>query len=348
MTFWSVRPSALSLTKPTCLAREVLEDLYMKDNERATKEGVAIQPRPSTADTGNGTNKTNTTWRRLRTLQWNIQGWANVQGQASSETRAGIIQTILEADADVIVLNEYHWDEPEACNQAFEQLLRELGYTTIQCATVFCPTFMATRFQVHQSREIRLSEERSALAMQVVVKNKNSKNGSHYHHNNNHDRDDDDEDLVWLIGTHLDHTDGRQRRKEMQALLQELFHHVPEDEKMILVGDLNQQRQEDYAPDEWNIICEGMNDRRACLDDGVDQLLRDEDFTCAWETVNTTDPTNTTNTTMCNWKTLHPPSTHWSGTIVDYSYGRNVIAEGVSISPAGWSDHRMTVCDWKW
>ena len=43
---------------------------------------------------------------------------------------------------------------------------------------------------------------------------------------------------------------------------------------------------------------------------------------------------------------MKPPATHWTGTIVDYAYGRNLTAEGVYISPAYWSDHRMIVTDW--
>jgi hypothetical protein len=86
------------------------------------------------------------------------------------------------------------------------------------------------------------------------------------------------------------------------------------------------------------------------------KLLMDQGFVCAWN--NNGDGNNSkkhyddaemvkaTSTVVTNWETSHPPAMHWSGTIVDYSYGRNILAVAVSISPAGWSDHRMTVCDW--
>ena len=48
-----------------------------------------------------------------------------------------------------------------------------------------------------------------------------------------------------------------------------------------------------------------------------------------------------------NWDTAYPPATHWSGTIVDYSYGLNN-HHYVSIGPDNWSDHRLTVVDWTW
>ena len=110
-------------------------------------------------------------------------------------------------------------------------------------------------------------------------------------------------------------------------------------ERSLLVGDLNQQREHDYTSDEWEQIRSGMEHRRSCEDDGVAKLLMDQGFVCAWDSA---PPPKT------NWETSRPPATHWSGTIVDYSYGCNISPITMSISPAGWSDHRMTVCDWNW
>jgi endonuclease/exonuclease/phosphatase family metal-dependent hydrolase len=227
------------------------------------------------------------------------------------------MDAIFEADADVIVLNEYDWGDRDSRHATFERKLREQGYDTFCRGTVFCPTAVATRFYVYETREIRLSEERSALALKV----------------------DKDSDIVWVIGTHLDHEHGPQRRQEIQTLLQDLKQHFEEDERIIILGDFNQQRRQDYSEAEWKLISDSMELRETCQDDGVATLLKEADFTCAWDGLSASE---------CNWETRKPPSTHWSGTIVDYSYGRHVEAEGVSISPAGWSDHRMQVCDWKW
>lgn len=43
-----------------------------------------------------------------------------------------------------------------------------------------------------------------------------------------------------------------------------------------------------------------------------------------------------------------PPSTHWTGTVVDYAYakGRLQLA-GVYIAPSPLSDHRPLICDWE-
>jgi hypothetical protein len=179
---------------------------------------------------------------------------------------------------------------------------------------------------------------------------------------------DDQGDFLTVIGTHLDHRYGRLRHKEMKQLLHELFcgqrqHNAnPQEEqgaddccsnyynddsildvgvdtRIILAGDLNQQRQMDYPREEWeSVIAPNMKYREVCLDDGVDSLLQAEGFSCAWDknaaAAAAGQDKASSPTTIKNWTTEHPPSTHWSN--------------AVFISPAGWSDHRMTVVDWTW
>jgi len=334
MTSWTFRPSVLSLPsyRDANLPRETFLEYYQSDNDRAVQsdgEATSTQPIPPRS-------------AKFRTLQWNLNGWTGDSGTLNALTYyKQITATILQADPDCIILNEYHWNDSGRTHAQFETTLRGLGYTTQICGTVYCPTFVATRRRASNTTELLLSEERSALVLRL---------------------EDNEGDFITVIGTHLDFRDGQQRRKEMQTLLSELVcqqqvsgnpqenydEHcsessndflIQENTKVILAGDLNQQRQCDYAPEEWDsAIAPNMVKRNTCFDDGVDKLLQNEGFRCAWDT----SPAKT------NWTTVHPPSTHWSGTIVDYSYGRNLRANAVFISPAGWSDHRMTVVDWDW
>ncbi|KAL9189985.1 hypothetical protein ACHAXT_009660 [Thalassiosira profunda] len=308
---WTFRPTALASADnvyTTRASRGRLEHYYNEDNRRASDEGVEILSRPESA--------------KIRTAQWNINsGWRDPHSKS-----AGLIHTIREADADVVVLNEYRNEV------SFEKELRDLGYSFVDCATVDFPTVLATRLEVKEHREIRLSDDRSAMLARVRVR---------------------DGGTAWVIGTHINFVWGEQRLKEMEVLRKEL-HKMgilgdavdgttsKPAERVILVGDLNQQREQDYSEGdgmEWARIRSGMIYRKSSEDDGVAQLLADEGFVCAWDA---TPPPKT------NWETARPPATHWSGTIVDYSYGRNVSPLTASISPASWSDHRMTVCDWTW
>ena len=132
-----------------------------------------------------------------------------------------------------------------------------------------------------------------------------------------------------------------------------------------LLGDLNQQRSKDYSSEEWARIKGGMKYRNATEDDGVANILMNRGFLCCWDT--TLPPKECDmddeamsnaakeekrrrkgSTVNVNWDTAFPPATHWSGTIVDYSYGVNISPLYVSIGPDNWSDHRLTVVDWTW
>jgi len=344
--FWKFRPYALTssagtntniYTSPS--SRQKLLTHYEEDNQRAIREGVKILPSSKSS--------------KLRTLQWNINNFCHNRHTHSTSDiiREGIIQTILDADADVLILNEYCSYVQDLKLLSFEKDIADLGYHVVECGTVDFPTALATRLEVKELREVRLSYDRSALVVQV-----RSNSGSR--------------ELVWVIGTHLNHFSGERRHNEMMVLMNKLKQTMGDDfgtnERIVLAGDLNQQRSHDYAQDgEWRKICSGMDFRHSCHDDGVANVLTDQGFTCAWDstlpcyksTLSRSILTNndsaennegTTTIVTTNWETSHPPATHWSGTIVDYSYGCNVSPVAVSISPCGWSDHRMTVCDWTW
>lgn len=308
-SFWKFRPSALvtsaasAFTFTSAFSRAELTDYYEEDNRRAMQEGVKILQRPESS--------------KLRILQWNINsGRHNNHLHPGDTVQKGLIDAIRDADADVVVLNEY-CDNRFAKLETFEKDLKALGYH-VECATVDYPTAMVTRLKVKERKEVILSWDRSALLAQVETK---------------------DNELVWVIGTHLNHMCGERRQEEMQILTKELSEMELDEEHVVLVGDLNQQRSQDYASDEWGRICLGMEDRNSCQDDGVAKMLTDQGFVCAWDE---------TPLPQTNWETPHPPATHWSSTIVDYSYGCNASPLTLSISPVGWSDHRLTVCDWAW
>mmetsp|Transcript_132318 Transcript_132318/g.382537 ORF Transcript_132318/g.382537 Transcript_132318/m.382537 type:complete len:324 (-) Transcript_132318:93-1064(-) len=323
MSTWDFRPSVLSLVdeyREAKLPRSTFLEHYQRDNQRAA-DGFRQVPSKS---------------GKFRTLQWNLNGWAGDSGTLNALTYSKqITAAILQADADCIILNEYHWNDAGLAHQDLERVLKSNGYTTQVCGTVICPTFVATRWNTSHKQEWILSQERSALVLKL-------------------DSNEDDGESLTVIGTHLDHRFGEQRLDEMTALMNNLFHQQsnPQDEnhageleqvqtdtKIILAGDLNQQRQKDYPPEEWqSVIAPSMAVRKTCCDDGVDSVLQSKGFCCAWDDEDV----------VKNWSTEYPPSTHWSGTVVDYSYGRNVAARKVFISPAGWSDHRMTVVDWSW
>ena len=144
---------------------------------------------------------------------------------------------------------------------------------------------------------------------------------------------------LWIYGTHLHHLEdfsGR-RSSEMKKLLDHVQTRSQTD-SFLIVGDFNQQREQDYTQTEWERILANKEHRfeETKHTDGVAELLQSSGFECAWEAA----PSR-------NWPTQDPPpSTHWTGTVVDYAYSRNLQNVGAYVSPAGMSDHRLVITDW--
>jgi hypothetical protein len=377
---------------------------------------------------------------------------------------AGIIRSICETDSDVLVLNEIHWREQmhhmhmqeedryhdyssyhceqtkqsiQSSQSLLEEVLRLRGYHYSRVASHGdTPTMIATRKKVLSSKEVILSDNRSALCLLIeleteattVTSNSNSKSGS------------SSSSCCWVVGTHLDAFDAEGRRNEIRTLLKQ--HNdangrnnnnnnnannvaVP----ILIAGDFNQQRSKDYTASEWKKVAGSADLRSVPLEDGVASILEKGGFKCILDDVkfelvvavavaaarqqsesdndsnsnsnrnsnsnsnsenenennndasdssnaNTNTNTNTSTTAvLCNWnQTQPPPSTHWSGTTIDYTYYSNhiptrsdigsdigsdtaaatttttttttIAPHGVYVGRAGFSDHRMTVTDW--
>jgi len=344
-TNWSFRPSALALqstadiyTIPPFHSRQRLEECYEEDNRRAINEGIKILSPP------NGDKSNN----RIRTLQWNINSGYHIMNSAKNDVdiQTGIVNTIRDTNADFIVLNEYV--------DVLDADLHRLGYHNITMGTVDFPTVVATRLHIIQQKEIILSYDRSAILTEVLVE----EGGDNDKRRTN--------ESVWIIGTHINFQSGKQRNIEMQILMKEIdkMNIINDDKPCCLLGDLNQQRSRDYSSEEWARITGGMKYRNATEDDGVANMLMSRGFVCCWDTtlpsvecdMEDEATSNAAEEKMrkkdsivnVNWDTAYAPATHWSGTIVDYSYGLNISPLYASIGPDNWSDHRLTVVDWTW
>ncbi len=424
--FWGFRPSAIQYEeygKGEMRVSDIV-DCYVRDNERAQREGVLIPPRPTLArknhhkhvrdalfsatthNTINNKNLPKSQESILRVLQWNIQAFLSPKDERNMHTiTAGIIRSISESDSDVLILNEIHWREmdnyflnhhnhnhnhnqnhPVLClsdtqqairsSQALlEEVLKLRGYHFIRIAKHGdTPTMIATRKKVLTCKEIILSNNRSALCLLVETEITSSTSSI---------------GKFWVVGTHLDAFEAEHRRKEISKLLQDdemkcqspcqsqcqHQHHCTSSFPIVIAGDFNQQRATDYSDSEWKNISASADLRGVPLDDGVANLLKNNGFTCILDHVRNQ---NNNNNVRCNWdQNQPPPSTHWSGTVIDYTYYANphpppalvspattsttststsaiatpsstttIAPQGVYIGPAGFSDHRMTVTDW--
>ncbi|CAB9510946.1 expressed unknown protein [Seminavis robusta] len=157
-------------------------------------------------------------------------------------------------------------------------------------------------------------------------------------HQNHHDEDH----VFWIYGTHLQDSEddgGQYRLGEIKTLVEDIGFDTP---NVMVTGCFNQQRRVDYTRDEWQMIVDNKQRRQSPVNDGVAYLLRAFGYRCIWDRP---FPAKT------NWMTPldPPPSTHWSGTIVDYTFYKDqrLLLSGVYVSPSNLSDHRLIVSDWE-
>jgi hypothetical protein len=82
--------------------------------------------------------------------------------------KSGILDTILETDPDVLVLNEYHWYDSKAQEEDLRFQLRAQGYT-MHVASGFAPIAIVSRLACIELQEIALDYERSAVIVKLDV-----------------------------------------------------------------------------------------------------------------------------------------------------------------------------------
>lgn len=319
-----------------------LLEMYSDDNIRAssssdTDDAVTVPPRKNNA---------------LRTCQWNVHMFHEYLSDGShnydqAALATAIVDTILELDADIIVLNEFgmsRGSKKEPGRDCARALLEAAGYSVF-VADCICPTAIASRLAVLEDDKFQLDIMRDAVAIQVRLKfNDDDLEGKCKELAKCEDlqqQGSDEEHLFWVYGTHLEDCDdqvGNYRLGEIKTLIERIGFQT---NRIMIVGDFNQQRKQDYTRDEWQMIVDNKQRRKSPQEDGVAYLLSAFGYSCIWDRPFAK---------QTNWRALDPPpATHWSGTIVDHTFFKDdrLFLNGVYVSPSNLSDHRLVVCDWE-
>ena len=311
------RPSALSLANYATISVDSLFRHYMHDNEQAAN--VKDPPaKPS---------------RAFRVCQWNVHYFCSTDSSGGCvRTFNKVFTELMRHDPDVIVLNEFAAEDPNE-NLSFLRRLENEGYKHLRAADIHFPTVVLVRYEgeVDHIEDFALDLDRRAVMIGLKLPEKNeSQQDSIETTKPRH---------LWIYGTHLHHVEdfpGR-RLSEMKNLMNHVQNR-PQTDAFLIVGDFNQQREQDYTPTEWRrIVANKAHRTESFTSDGVAELLqRTHGFTCVWD-----------NALNRNWPaTDPPPATHWSGTVIDYTYSRNLQNVGAYVSSMGSSDHRLVISDW--
>jgi len=314
-----------------------------------------------------------------------------------------LVKTLLGADADVIVLNEFgERGRDGSCSKVFEfcRLMERAGYDIHSEALVYYPTAVLVRrgskvrrramsdIRVVSGTEYKLDDVRSVVHVQLQFQilccperggSKGSSSNGYLETNLGQLPSTSPYVMknvcLDVFGTHLDHIDAphyMKRLSEAQTLIsvidsvnQQRTLNLQRNNKdeciccSLIAGDFNQQRCDDYSSLEWKWICENKLKRHSPTSDGVSDLLKENNFVCNFDQLSRSRNCGKENEDRQNFKTSNklveynwiktdpPPATHWSGTVIDYTYTRGPIhLRKIQISPSNLSDHRLVVCDW--
>jgi hypothetical protein len=389
---------------------------YERDSAQVVEDAKAngvvsiIPPRDdkqrNTKNNSNNNSHENTD-NILRVAQWNVHYFQRVTPPYRNETHDTVLEELRSVNADVVVLNEFTmYSASDSDTQFLHRAQNELGYTHILVADTMYPTAILTRntsslpLVVDDAQpymtQFSLDEFRSAVVLRLTL---NDHRSCHQRKRQRRKRQ------IWIYGTHLHHQDdipGR-RTREMNALLEHVHDNAVKTnsaDAVLIVGDFNEQRSQDYLPEEWTRIVANKEYRSSnrrgssqkqkgastttttttestnChyVETSVDQVLTKAGFTCVWDLVrrchgkedNGQDAVVQPNT---NWPYGQPPpSSHWTGTLIDYAHCYNSASTtsgnstsddvmdgtqpllqnvGTYVSPCTASDHRLIVTDWK-
>uniref|UniRef100_A0A7R9VBR6 Endonuclease/exonuclease/phosphatase domain-containing protein n=1 Tax=Pseudictyota dubia TaxID=2749911 RepID=A0A7R9VBR6_9STRA len=356
MISWTFRPSALATGAYKAASFKYLMDSYLDDGRRAKKNGFSVpealcgmhKTEEGSPEHGSDCGSRPTSRRHnIRTCQWNIHFLDPVDDDSNNDDdevkhALRIADQLLSTDSDVIVMNEYSYisgGSPRGypALNALCSRLEGAGYA-VHVAKCSFPTAVASRLPVDRVDKLRLDCNRHAVGVTVVLGDDAADRQS--------EDDTSDTVAVTIFGTHLDDLNGINRLKEAEVLLGEIESEYDKENdyaNILVIGDFNQQRPEDYHPEEWKYICENKTHRGTTIDDGVSDLLTNANFRCSYD-----DCRDEAKGVAHNWIPGDPPpATHWTSTVIDYSYYRgNIKPTGVFVSPSNLSDHRMIVSVW--
>eukprot|EP00040_Diaphanoeca_grandis_P016646 m.86188 g.86188 ORF g.86188 m.86188 type:complete len:329 (+) comp25940_c1_seq1:245-1231(+) len=323
------RPSAFRNPNYSKLSQFDLMKLYVDDLKKNNMV-AEVPPKPCHPD-------------MVRILQYNINTLRGPANMAPSVEEVAAI--ILKHDPDVIALQECSSvcatsssDTPigklslsqlsmDPRTDALLRMLHEKGITTWIDSGVAFPTVIGTRLKHQMLDQTTISpydsyDQRGAAAIRVETASGK---------------------LLLFYGAHLNHLDrpvGRRKAESQQIL--EHIHNQQHVGAVVVAADFNEQRPQHYADEERDLINASKKRRNSTtLEDLVGKTFENEGFVCSFDATGAKH----------NWQqpegVSRPPMTHWTGTAIDYSYGKGITCDGVYVDHSSHaSDHTPVITDW--
>jgi hypothetical protein len=207
--------STSSYTSASLFSSESNSDNSVYHHEVQARVSYRPPERITIGDNSNATmpppSRNGSDFRTVQILEQKNSGIKpNEQMQSS-----GLVESILDTDADVIVLHEHQWYDSYTKDAELRLQLETQGYS-LYCGTVFAPIAVATSLPVERYEEVCLDSERSALLLQL--------------NSSRHDK------KVWLCAFNLCDYDEDSKIIDMQALMEWINQNLVYGDRIVLAG----------------------------------------------------------------------------------------------------------------
>jgi endonuclease/exonuclease/phosphatase family metal-dependent hydrolase len=246
----------------------------------------------------------------LRLCTYNVHFWLGPEQLVCELNVEEMMAVVAAVDADVIVFNEFvPVKDTRTMDGLVERLERSLGYVhhTVKGSPsyrdVTFVTVIFSRLPLEERQQIGLCEDRHAVRVRV-------------------------EGGLQVVGMHLDVFDetGKTRNKQVEQVLAKTRGLTD----VVLVGDMNALRRNDYSDEEWEKLAAHDRLRKVALETGAVDAIERTGFRDSFEGLGPT-----------------PSCTTWSGRRIDYVFLKTpnwrVLQSFVVHSAA--SDHIPVVVD---
>lgn len=251
-----------------------------------------------------------------RVMTYNVHGFRDFYGK---KKYAEIIQSIVIINPDILVLEEITlYTYANVCTEL--QLRSDLekcglffsGFSSCGINAVFS-RYPFTANEIDLGRDSIKKVARNALMCTFLSHNISS-----------------DKNIV-IVGTHLDVYDesGKLRIRQMKTILDVLSTNTNIDnDKIIVMGDFNSLRKNDYTDNEWAYLSQLDKQRKVITVQDAVSIIESARFTDSFVECNDSIKTSV-----------------WSGRRVDYIFGKNVNFDQSATYKVTHSDHYPVYAD---
>lgn len=296
---------------------------------------------------------------KLRLAQWNINvlHGADFKSPLSGKMAA---ETVHSFQADIVLIQEggvqafegnvispysYLFEGLDSSDRIteFHECLKALGYTLIFADGVPNPAMLATRLHIVDVLDIFSIDKggsRCHSYYDKMVSEKETRNGRYVKIRIGEDGvDGRPAPIIAVCITHLHHNENEMRGLRLGEIRTVLDNRPSSGSSATIIStDFNQTRKRDFHPREWAVITAGLDIVDQPHDDGVADELEANGFICTYDHM----PSRPDQ--------MKPVFTHWTSTIVDYTYvhferPQAWSVDGVYVVPCSLSDHMPVIHD---